>query len=201
MQESWCDDAQVYTGVCVYCAVSPKLPLLPASVGSERDFWESGMGCTVEIPDWMHVQKLSISLTPFLKFQFSNNYSGNTLVVMTLQFWFWKMIPHNTIAGWIMITLSSCQSWNWCYWICNYGKSSITWTCINLQNSTNLNVEVNANNEYLSRLKRLKTFQIRSDSKGARKRKCDTKVRHKHDIMWILAWKTEIKIFDTLGWQ
>lgn len=35
---------------CVYCAVFPNLPLLPASVGSERDFWEPGMGCTVKNP-------------------------------------------------------------------------------------------------------------------------------------------------------
>lgn len=180
------------------------LPLLPASVGSERDFWESGMGCTVEIPDWMHVPKLSISLTPFLKFQFSNNYSGNTLVVMTLQFWFWKMIPRNTIPGWTMITLSSCQSWNWCYWICNYGKSSITWTCINLQYSTNVNVKVNTNNESLSWLKCLKHSKLGLTVKEQGKES----VTPKWDttpvcvvIMWILAWKTEIKIFDTLGWQ
>lgn len=36
-----------------------------------------------------------------------------------------------------------------------------------------------------------------SDSKGARKRKYDTKGRHKPD-MWILAWESEIKFFDAI---
>ena len=85
-------DAQVYMSACVYCAVFPNLPLLPASVGSERDFWKPGMGCKVKIPVWMHdertksVPKPSISLTPFLKFHVSDNYNG-IMVKIALYFW------------------------------------------------------------------------------------------------------------------
>lgn len=63
IQESWSYDAQVYTNVFVYCAVFPNLPLLPASVGSERDFWEPGMGCTVKNP-WLDAWQKDKSLCP-----------------------------------------------------------------------------------------------------------------------------------------
>lgn len=67
IQESWSIliHAQVYMNVCVYCAVFPNLPLLPASVGSERDFWEPGMGCMVKNPwpdAWWKDQSLFQSL-------------------------------------------------------------------------------------------------------------------------------------------
>lgn len=122
------------------------LPLLPASVGSERDFWESGMGCTVEI--------LTGCMSQSFLFPWRPSWNSNSATIIVEIPWWrcpssfgYEKLSCNTIAGWIMITLSSCQSWNWCYWICNSGYSSITWTCINLQDSTNVNVKVNSNNE------------------------------------------------------